>query len=107
MSLRLINKENFEEEVLKSTIPVVIDFWAEWCPPCKMLLPLLEQLADEYAGKIKILKVNVDDDSEVAAEYNVTNIPTLVFFKDGTPFEKIVGAVPKQKIKEVIELLIG
>ncbi|MGC8764498.1 MAG: thioredoxin [Brevinematia bacterium] len=98
---------NFESEVLKSSIPVVVDFWAEWCPPCRMIAPLLDQLADEYAGKAKIVKINVDNDPEIATTYNITNIPTLIFFNKGTPYQKIVGAVPKQRIKEVLDSMLS
>jgi thioredoxin 1 len=102
-----LTKANFEKEVLSSSIPVVVDFWAEWCPPCRMIAPLLDQLADEYNGKVKFSKVNVDEEPDLATQYNVMNIPTLIFFKDGIPQDKIVGAVPKQRIKDVIDSLLG
>lgn len=102
-----ISSKDFENEVIKSTLPVVVDFWAEWCPPCRMIAPLLDQLADEYIGRAKFLKLNVDDEPDLATKYGVTNIPTLIFFKGGAPQEKIVGAVPKQRIKEVLDSLLG
>ncbi len=101
------NGSNFDTEVLKSSVPVVVDFWAEWCPPCRMIAPLIDQLSDEYAGKAKFVKVNVDNDPDVAGRYNIMNIPTLIFFNNGAPYEKIVGAVPKQKIKEVLDTILG
>lgn len=106
-SLMPLKQEDFDKEVVNSNIPVLLDFWAEWCPPCRMIAPLLEQLADEYKGKVKIMKVNVDDEPDLATQFGVTNIPTLLFFKNGSPYEKIVGAVPKQKIKDILDNMIG
>jgi len=102
-----VNEENFDNEVIRSSVPVVVDFWAEWCPPCRMIAPLLEQLSNEYSNRVKIVKLNVDNNPELASRYNITNIPTLLFFINGTPQEKIVGAVPKQKIKEVLDTMLG
>ncbi|MCB0289657.1 MAG: thioredoxin [Calditrichaeota bacterium] len=89
---------NFETEVLKSDLPVLVDFWAEWCGPCKMIAPTIEQLAGEYEGKLKVGKIDVDVHQQMAMKYNVRGIPTLLIFKDGKPVEQIVGAYPKPAI---------
>jgi thioredoxin 1 len=93
-----ISAANFESEVLKSTIPVLVDFWAEWCQPCRMVGPLLDQLAEEYAGRIKICKVNVDEENDLAARHNVVSIPTMVVYKDGQAVRQRTGALPKAQI---------
>lgn len=97
-----LTTENFEDEVLKSDIPVVVDFWAEWCMPCRMIAPVLEDLSKEYSGKIKVGKLNVDDHGEVGAKYNIISIPTLLVFKDGQLIKQHVGAAPKATIQELI-----
>ena len=94
----ILTKANFEQEVLKSDIPVVVDFWATWCGPCKMLAPVLEQIATEYAGKIKVAKANVDEEMQLAIEYKVEVIPTLFYFKDGKVIKKTVGVLEKNEI---------
>jgi thioredoxin 1 len=93
-----ISAANFESEVLKSTIPVLVDFWAEWCQPCRMVGPLLDQLAEEYADRIKICKVNVDQENDLAVRHNVVSIPTMVVYKDGQVVRRQTGAVPKAQI---------
>jgi thioredoxin 1 len=93
-----VNAANFEDEVLKSTIPVLIDFWAEWCQPCRMIGPLLDQLAGEYAGRVKICKVNVDEENDLAGRHNVVSIPTMVVYNGGQVVRQQVGAVPKAQI---------
>jgi thioredoxin 1 len=97
-----ITDTNFEESVLKSDMPIVVDFWAEWCGPCKMIAPSLEQLAKEYVSKFKVGKLNVDDNRATAMRYNVRSIPMLLVFKGGEVAEQIVGAYPKELLKSKI-----
>jgi len=94
-----VTADNFEQEVLKSDVPVIVDFWAEWCVPCKMVHPILDEIASEYEGKIKIAKVNVDQEGDIAGQYNIISIPTLLLFKDGTVVNQQVGAGPRQTIE--------
>ena len=99
-----ITKENFQSEVLNSDIPVMIDFWATWCGPCMMLSPTVAEIAEEYAGKIKVGKVNVDDEPELAMRYGVMSIPMLVLFKNGEAVKSSVGFVPKSMIISTLGL---
>ncbi len=98
-----LTQGNFSEQVLQSPSPVLVDFWAEWCGPCKMIAPLLDELADEYAGKVKIGKVNVDENQELAAKYNVTAIPTLLLVKNGQVVEQTRGAKSKRDLKASLD----
>lgn len=98
-----ITKDNFEQEVVNSTQPVLVDFWASWCGPCKMLSPVISELAEEYEGKVKVGKVNVDEEPELAATFKVASIPTVVLFKDGEIAETSVGYRPKQQLEEMIK----
>lgn len=93
-----ITSDNFEAEVLQSDIPVLVDFWAEWCVPCRMVAPVLEEIAQEYSGKLKVAKVNVDEVSDIAGKYSIISIPTLMVFKGGEMVNKQVGAGSKQAI---------
>ncbi len=102
MSVISVTDKNFEEEILKSSIPVLVDFWAEWCGPCKMIGPIVEAIASELDGKLKVAKVNVDEAQELAAKYSVMSIPTLIIFKQGEAADQIVGAVSKDKLLEKI-----
>ncbi len=97
-----INKSNFESEVIKSEVPVLLDFWAVWCPPCRMLAPVVEEIAQEYEGKVKVGKVNVDEEPELAAMFRVENIPTVVVMKDGKVADTSVGYQPKERITAML-----
>ncbi len=95
--------ESWERDVLNSNIPVLVDFWAEWCGPCRMVAPVLEDLADEYDGKVRFLKLNVDENQDVAREYEIYSIPTLLLFKNGQVVGQHIGAAPKDVIRRFIE----
>ena len=101
-----INETNFESEVLQSTQPVLVDFWVEWCGPCKMLAPVLEEIANEQAGRIKIAKVNVDENPALAGRFGIQSIPTLLYFTDGRLHHQTVGAVSKKRIVSDLEALV-
>ncbi len=98
--------DNFDTEVLKSNLPVLVDFWAEWCGPCKMIAPIVEEIAGDYAGKVKVGKVNVDFNNQVAMQYGIRGIPALLVFKGGAVANQIVGAVPKNNITEILDEVI-
>lgn len=101
-----LTKDNFKAEVLDSKIPVCVDFWATWCGPCKAIGPVLSELAAAYAGRAKIGKVNSEKQAELAGEYGVISIPTLIFFKNGQPVDQITGAVPKNVISKKLDALL-
>ena len=98
---------NFEQEVLKSDVPVVVDFWATWCGPCRMIAPIVEELASAYEGKIKVGKVDVDSNQQVAMKFNVMSIPNVLFFKDGQVVDQVIGAVPKKNFVQKVEKIVG
>lgn len=101
-----VTTTDFDQEVLKSSVPVLIDFWAVWCGPCKMIAPHVDALAAEYAGKVKVFKVNVDEEPDIAGKYGIMSIPTLMFFNEGKLVDQIVGAVPKSAIAAKLEGLL-
>jgi len=101
-----VNDDNFQAEVLDSETPVVVDFWAEWCAPCRQIAPIVKELAGEYDGKVKIVKLNVDDAPQTAGRYGVRAIPTLLAFKGGTVTEQLQGARPKASIEEMVQKLV-
>ena len=98
-----ISDESFGEEVLNASGPVLIDYWAEWCGPCKMIAPILDELADEFAGRVKVVKLNIDDNPETPPKYGIRGIPTLMLFKDGNVEATKVGAVSKSQLADFIE----
>jgi len=101
-----LSDESFQKEVLQSEIPVLVDFWASWCGPCLALAPVIDEIANEYEGKIKICKLNVDENQKTAMEYGIKGIPTILFFKNGKVVDQSVGLVPKEQLKEIIDKLI-
>ena len=101
-----LNDGNFEGEVLKSDLPVLVDFWAPWCGPCKMVGPIVEQIAQEYEGKLKVGKLNVDENNQTASQFGIMSIPSVLFFKGGELVDQIVGAVPKQQFVEKIDKIV-
>ncbi len=102
-----VNSAAWEEEVLKSPGLVMVDFWAAWCGPCRIVAPTVEELAKEYAGRLKVVKLNTDENPDVASRYKIMGIPTLMFFKNGEKVDQVVGAVPKEQLKSKIEELLG
>jgi thioredoxin 1 len=97
-----VTDDSFEEDVIQSALPTVVDFWAEWCAPCKRIAPILEEMAAEHDGELKIAKLDVDENPGTAGQYGVMSIPTLLVFKGGEPVERIVGYMPKEKLMEKI-----
>ena len=101
-----VTDADFTEDVLNSDLPVLVDFWADWCGPCKMVAPVVEELAADYDGRLKVMKVDVDASPLTAGTYGIRSIPTLLIFKDGKPVQQVVGAVPKQMLQEKIDLVV-
>jgi thioredoxin 1 len=102
----IVNSTNFQEEVINSKIPVLVDFYADWCAPCRFIAPVIEELANQYKDKIKVCKVNVDDEPTLASKYSISSIPTLIFFKDGVPKNTAIGAISKAKLEGYIQELL-
>jgi len=105
-TVQAIEAARWEQEVLKATEPVMVDFWAVWCGPCRMLAPTVEEIAGEYTGRLKVLKLNTDENQEIASRYQIMGIPTLLFFKGGNVVDKVVGVVPKRQIKERVDAML-
>ncbi len=101
-----VKEASFEDDVIKSEVPVLVDFWATWCGPCRMVAPVLDELAAEYDGKLKVCKVNVDEERGLAIKYGIMSIPTLLLFKGGEVKDQIVGAVPKQSIAAKVDAVL-
>lgn len=101
-----VTNDTFEAEVLKSPVPVLVDFFAPWCGPCKIMHPVMEDLAKDYEGKAKVVKVNVDEESQIAGMFNIMSIPTFIIFKDGKPVKGFMGAQPKESVKQLLDAVI-
>lgn len=99
----VVTDENFQEEVLESELPVLVDFWAPWCGPCRMVAPVVEEIAEEYVGRLKVAKLNTDENTKTAFEYGIMSIPTLGIFRDGQMIDSIIGAVPKRILKAKLD----
>ncbi len=99
----VLNDDNFENEVLNSEVPVLVDFWAEWCGPCRALAPVIEEIAEDFEGTVKVGKLNVDENPGAPSAFEIRSIPTLILFKDGAIVEKAIGALPKNQITELLE----
>lgn len=102
----ILTNANFDQEVLQSTVPVIVDFWAEWCGPCKVLSPTLAEIAHENQGKVKLAKVNVDENPELSGRFNIMSIPTMKFFKNGQQAAELVGAAPKSTIEATLKTIM-
>ncbi len=98
-----VKEADFKETVLESNVPVLVDFWAPWCGPCRMVAPVVEEIAQQYEGKVKVVKLNTDENPQIASQYGIRSIPTLMIFKDGQKTDTVVGAVPKTTLSNTLE----
>ena len=105
--VKQINEADFENEVLKSTVPVLVDFYADWCGPCKMVAPTMEKLSEQYVGKVKFVKINVDDNQGLSSKYDIMSIPTAMLFKNGSVEDSIIGAYPEESYRQRIDRAIS
>jgi len=105
-TVQAVEASGWDQAVLKAKEPVLVDFWAVWCGPCRMLAPTVEEIAGEYAGRLNVFKLNTDDNQEIASRYQIMGIPTLLFFKNGNVVDKVVGVVPKRQIKERVDAIL-
>jgi thioredoxin 1 len=103
MSVTPITDNTFEQEVLSSEIPVLVDFWAPWCGPCRMVAPVVDELSQDFDGQVKVVKINTDENPTIATQYGIRSIPTLIVFKDGQPVDRVVGALPKSTLANTLE----
>lgn len=101
-----ISEGTFEDEVLKSTQPALVDFWAPWCGPCRAIAPILDEIAEEYKGKVKVAKINVDENRKLAGDHGIQSIPTMLLFKDGKVVDKLIGLVPKDRLKALMDKVL-
>lgn len=106
-TVKIVTTDSFDEEVVKSQGLVMVDFWATWCGPCKIVAPVVEELAKEYEGKVTFAKLNTDEHPDIASRFSIRGIPTLMFFKDGKVMDQVVGAVPKGQLKSKLDSLLG
>jgi thioredoxin 1 len=102
-----VTSATWDQEVLKSSTLVLVDFWAVWCGPCRMVAPIVDEISKEYAGKVKVLKLNTDENPDIAGKYKIMGIPTLMFFKNGERIDQVVGAVPKAQLKSKVDALLA
>jgi thioredoxin 1 len=107
MPVIALTDDNFDQEVLKSGLPVLVDFWAAWCGPCRMVAPIIEELAGDYAGRVKFAKLDVDANPAKSSQFNIRSIPNMILFRDGKPVDSIVGAMPKAALAQRLDAAIG
>lgn len=102
-----ISSNNFDSEVVKSNLPVLVDFWAPWCGPCRMVSPVVEAISKDFEGKLKAVKVNTDENTEIAGQFGITGIPTLIFFKGGQEVDRVVGFMPKERLTDKVNAVLA